>query len=243
MAERPIRVLALRHIAVEHLGAFEPLLRDAGASITYVDVPAGGKLPDSHDACDLLVILGGPMSINDADAWLVAEQRFVRDAVNAGKPTLGLCLGAQMIASSLGARVARGEHHEVGFMEIEVHETAAADPLLREFKRPRQMVFQLHGEGFELPPGAVRLASSERYPNQAFRVGGRCWGLQFHVETDRPMVEAWVREYWGETEKLAPDAYARAILSEAPAKLPELARLVRSMGATLIRLAREAAAR
>ena len=109
MAQKSIRVLALRHIMCEYLGAFEGFFEDAGAHITYVDVPAAGELPRSHDGYDLLTILGGPMSVNDPDSWLVAEKRFVREAIERDKPILGLCLGAQMIASSLGARVAPGK--------------------------------------------------------------------------------------------------------------------------------------
>lgn len=240
MAQEPIRVLALRHIMCEYLGAFEGLFEDAGAYITYVDVPAaaGGELPRSHDGYDLLTILGGPMSVNDPDSWLVAEKRFVREAIERDKPVLGLCLGAQMIASSLGAIVAPGKRKEVGFLEIEVSDAAASDPLLRHFARPRQMVFQLHGEGFELPPGAVRLASSALYPNQAFRIGRRCWGFQFHVEIDRPMLLEWIREYWGDPAALAPDSYARIILKEADTRLPQLERLARSVATDILKIAR-----
>ncbi len=141
MAQEPIRVVALRHIMCEYLGAFERLFEDAGAEITYVDVPAGGELPRSHDSYDLLTILGGPMSVNDPDSWLIAEKRFVREAIERGKPVLGLCLGAQMIASQPRRQVAPGKRKEVGFMEIDVGDAAASDPLLRHFARPRQMVF------------------------------------------------------------------------------------------------------
>lgn len=241
MAENSTRVLALRHIMVEHLGAFEPRLREAGASISYVDLAQGGKLPSSHQDYDVLFILGGPMSVNDEDKldWLRPEKRFVREAVSAGKTVMGLCLGAQMIASSFGARVAPGAGHEVGFMEIELEVAAAADPLLDHFHRPRQMVFQLHGEGFELPAGAVRLARSARYPNQAFRLGRRCWGLQFHVETDRPMLEQWVREYWGDPGALAPDSYALTILRQAETRIAELDRLVGPMALAIAKAARD----
>lgn len=239
MGQRPVRVLALRHITIEHLGLFERLFTDAGAHITYVDLALGGKLPAAHDGYDLLVILGGPMSVNDEDkcAWLVGEKRFVRQAVERGKTTLGLCLGAQMISSSFGASVAPGRRHEIGFMEIEVAEAAASDPLLGHFARPRQTVFQLHGEGFELARGAVALASSPLYPNQAFRLGPRCWGLQFHVETDLPMLEDWVREYWGEPAALAPESPGRAILSQAGGRLPDLGRLARAVADELIKTA------
>jgi GMP synthase (glutamine-hydrolysing) len=100
------------------------------------------------------------------------------------------------------------------------------------------MVFQLHGEGFELPPGAVRLASSALYPNQAFRIGSRCWGFQFHVEIDRTMLLEWIREYWGDPAALAPDSYARIILKEADARLPELERMARSVATDILKIAR-----
>lgn len=238
MAQESVRVLALRHIMCEYLGAFEKFFKDAGARITYIDTAAGGELPRSHDGYDLLAILGGPMSVNDSDAWLAAEKRFVREAVERGKTTLGLCLGAQMIASSFGARVAPGERKEVGFMDIDVGDEAASDPLLRSFARPRQMVYQLHGEGFELPPGAVRLASSALYPNQAYRIGERCWGMQFHVEIDRPMLLEWIREYWGDPATLPAGSYARVMLQEADERLPRLERLARAVATDILKIAR-----
>jgi len=238
MAQQSVRVLALRHIMCEYLGAFERLFKEGGARISYLDTAAGGELPRSHDSYDLLAILGGPMSVNDPDAWLAAEKRFVREAVERGKTTLGLCLGAQMIAACFGAKVAPGERKEVGFMDIEVGGAAASDPLLKNFARPRQMVYQLHGEGFELPPGAVRLASSALYPNQAYRIGERCWGMQFHVEIDRPMLLEWIREYWGDPATLPADSYARAMLTQADERLPQLERLARAVAADILKIAR-----
>ncbi len=237
MAQKPVRVLALRHVMCEYLGAFDGLFEEGGANITYVDPPAGGALPH-HDSYDLLTILGGPMSVNDTDGWLIAEKRFVREAVERGKTTLGLCLGAQMIAACFGAKVAPGERKEVGFMEIDIADAAASDPLMKSFARPRQMVYQLHGEGFELPPGATRLASSALYPNQAYRLGERCWGTQFHDEIDRVMLLEWIREYWGEPAALPADSYARVMLKEADERLPRLEPLARAIASAILDIAR-----
>jgi len=239
MAQRSVRVLALRHIMCEYLGGFETFFRESGAQFTYIDTAIGGELPRSHDGYDLLAVLGGPMSVNDSDAWLAAEKRFVREAVERGKTTVGFCLGAQMIATIFGARVAPGERKEVGFMEIDVADAAASDPLMKNFARPRQMVYQLHQEGFELPTGAVRLASSARYPNQAYRIGERCWGMQFHIEIDRAMLIEWIHEYWGEPATLPADSYARVMLKEAEERLPQMEPLARAVANSILKIAAE----
>lgn len=130
---------------------------------------------------DLLVALGGPMSVNDEAQlpWLIDEKRFVRESVESGKPVLGICLGAQLIASSLGARVYPGAQKEIGWFPVHActHQSHA-------FIFPEKMdVFHWHGETFDLPPGAIHLARSEACPHQAFQIGARTIGLQFHLET------------------------------------------------------------
>ncbi|HTY55208.1 MAG TPA: type 1 glutamine amidotransferase [Candidatus Binataceae bacterium] len=239
MAQGSVRVLALRHIMCEYLGGFERFFTDAGAQYNYIDTATGGELPRNHDGYDVLVVLGGPMSVNDTDEWLNEEKRFVREAVERGKTTVGFCLGAQMIAKVFGAKVAPGERKEVGFMNIDVAETAASDPLLKGLARPHQIVYQLHQEGFELPSGAVRLASSAAYPNQAYRLGERCWGMQFHIEIDHTMLVEWVKEYWGEPATLPADSYARVMLRDAEQHLPKLEPLARTVANNIIKIAAE----
>jgi GMP synthase-like glutamine amidotransferase len=139
-------------------------------------------LPDP-DAVDLLVVLGGPMSVNDESQfpWLVAEKRFVRAMVERGTPVLGICLGAQMIASAMGAKVFANPVREIGWLPV--HAVPSSGGAATFAFPPSQMAFHWHGETFELPRGAVRLARSEGCENQAFQLGARAIGLQYHLET------------------------------------------------------------
>jgi GMP synthase-like glutamine amidotransferase len=126
--------------------------------------------------------MGGPMSVNDeaAHAWLAAEKKFIREVIESGRPVLGVCLGAQLIASAMGAKVTANAEKEIGWFPVEA--TATQDASTFRFP-PRTDVFHWHGETFELPPGAVLLADSAGCRHQAFQLGGTVIGLQFHLET------------------------------------------------------------
>lgn len=149
------------------------------ATTRFFESPA--RLP-SPDEVDLLVVMGGPMSVNDEREfpWLVEEKQFVRRILAAGKPVLGICLGAQLIANALGARVYPNRAKEIGWFPI--HGVPSDDP--DTFRLPATAdVFHWHGETFDLPTGAVHLARSAHCEHQAFQVGRRALGLQFHLET------------------------------------------------------------
>jgi GMP synthase-like glutamine amidotransferase len=182
-----MNVHVLQHVPFEGLGSIEAWLaeREAVTSATrFFDSP---RLPELAEL-DLIIALGGPMSVNDEVelAWLKDEKRFVSDAVRAGKAVLGICLGAQLIASALGARVYPGPHKEIGWFDIE--STSDSSQL---FQFPRTAtVFHWHGETFDLPSGASRLARSVGCENQAFQIGSRVIGLQFHLETTPESVES-----------------------------------------------------
>lgn len=184
-------VLVLQHIACEPPGVYEDVLRERGAALTQVEVDAGDELPDWREF-SAIVAMGGPMSANDDDTlpWLADEKALIAAAVRAGMPFWGVCLGVQLLAASLGARVYAGDEPEVGVLAVELTEEGRADPVFSAL--PRSVpALQWHGDTFDLPPGAVRLAGSPAYPNQAFRFEN-AYGVQFHLEVSSEMAREWM---------------------------------------------------
>ncbi len=169
------------HVPFEGIGSIAPWLEGAGYEITTTRFFDFKGLPE-QDEIETLIVMGGPMSVNDeADCpWLVDEVTFIKETIAAGKPVLGICLGAQLIASALGARVYPNEQREIGWFTIQ----GLPDTGHLTFPFPQsENVFHWHGETFELPAGAIRLAESAGCKNQAFQVGSSVIGLQFHLET------------------------------------------------------------
>ena len=176
---RPLTAHVLQHVPFEDLGSIGPWLEARGARIGWTRLFAGEALP-RLDGLDLVIALGGPMSVNDEARlpWLVAEKRALREAIARGIPVLGVCLGAQLIASALGARVYRSAAPEIGWFAIE----AVPGPEGAFRFPPTCTVFHWHGETFDLPEGAVRLARSTPCANQAFQIARHVIALQFHPE-------------------------------------------------------------
>jgi GMP synthase-like glutamine amidotransferase len=176
-----MRAHYFQHVPFEGLGSIEPWLKKAGYEITCSRFFEDPVLPNLKNL-DFLVVLGGPMSANDEEKfpWLAAEKQFIWDAVAKGKPVLGICLGAQLIANALGARVYPSKEKEIGWFPI--YGIVTNDKSL--FKFPASIeVFHWHGETFDLPSGATHLAKSDACENQAFQIGKSVIGLQFHLET------------------------------------------------------------
>ena len=171
----------LQHVSFEGLGSIESWLETAGYKITKTQFFKSANLPEL-DEIDLLIVMGGPMSVNDADEfpWLAREKQFIRDIIKSGKSVLGVCLGAQLIASAMGARVYRNAVKEIGWFPIQG--TPSTDRTTFNFP-PTAEVFHWHGETFDLPSGTIRLARSQGCENQAFQFGRSVIGLQFHLET------------------------------------------------------------
>jgi GMP synthase-like glutamine amidotransferase len=182
-----MRVHVLQHVPFEGLGSIDSWLRERGARVTSTRFYESVSLPDP-ERVDLIIILGGPMSANDEDRhpWLVEEKKFVGHAVRSERAVLGICLGAQMIASALGAPVYAGPHKEIGWFGIEATRAPAG-----AFAFPRSLtVFHWHGETFDLPRSAARQARSAGCENQAFQLGPNVIGLQFHLETTAASADA-----------------------------------------------------
>jgi GMP synthase-like glutamine amidotransferase len=208
-----VDVLVLQHIACEPPGVYEDVLRERGARLHRVEVDAGDELPDWREF-SAIVAMGGPMSAND-DAelpWLRKEKELVAEAVQASMPFWGVCLGVQLLAASLGARVYAGAVPEVGVLPVELTEEGRRDPVFSALP-PSVPALQWHGDTFDLPPGAVRLAGSPAYPNQAFRID-HAYGVQFHLEVSSDMAREWmdVPEYASALERtLGGETLLRAV--------------------------------
>jgi GMP synthase (glutamine-hydrolysing) len=208
-----VDVLVLQHIACEPPGVYEDVLRERGATLHRVEVDAGDELPDWREL-DAIVAMGGPMSATD-DAelpWLRDEKELVAAAVRAGTPFWGVCLGVQLLAASLGARVYAGEEPEVGVLAVELTEEGRRDPVFAALP-PAFPTLQWHGDTFDLPDGAVRLAGSPAYLNQAFRFEN-AYGVQFHLEVSSEMAREWldVPEYANALERtIGSEAMLRAV--------------------------------
>jgi GMP synthase-like glutamine amidotransferase len=199
-----MRAHFLQHVPFEDLGSIVGWLDRQGAATTATRFFLGEPLPDVRQ-CDLVIAVGGPMSVNDEAVlpWLKAEKEFLRSVMRRGIPVLGICLGAQLIANSLGARVYPNPQKEIGWFPID----AVAAPN-RSFEFPSPCVaFHWHGETFELPDGAVRLARSAACENQAFQIGQRVIGLQFHLETT-PAIAASLLE--SSRDEMVPGPYVQS---------------------------------
>jgi len=180
-----------QHAPAEGPGLLAPVLGHAGVAVQVVRLDAGDELPAPHTLGGI-VVLGGAMGVHDSTdhPWLVVERRWLADAVDDGVPVLGVCLGAQQLAAALGAAVRTGPAPEIGVGEVELTDAGRDDPVLGP-EGERLPVLHWHGDTFDILGGATRLAASDHYPNQAFRYGNLVYGLQYHLEVDDAMAEAW----------------------------------------------------
>ncbi len=216
-----MRVHCLQHEPFEGMGSMEGWVRARGASLRVAHVYRGQPVP-AVDDFDWLVILGGGMSVNDEEelGWLKPEKELVRAAIGSGKVVLGICLGAQIIASALGSKVYPNRCREIGWWPVDREAGAEAHPVGRVLPA-RGDVFHWHGETFDLPAGAIRLARSEACLNQIFAVGERVVGLQCHLETTVESARALVEGLPGD---LVPGPFVQAPeeLLRDPARFGEL---------------------
>jgi GMP synthase (glutamine-hydrolysing) len=201
------RVHVVQHTAGEGLGRLSEWLPAAGVDVHPTHPYLGNRVPPSVEG-DALIVLGGPMNANDDEAypWLPSVRTLMRSAVEDGVPTLGVCLGAQLLAVAMGGEVTRGETGpEIGLFEVNVD---VGDELLTAGPMP---TIQWHYDAVtRLPENTTVLASSPTYPVQAFRVGELAWGLQFHVEATAAIVRTWAAEEGLAAEIVEPIAFADA---------------------------------
>lgn len=188
------KILVCQHVPYEILGTLDPLCRDAGFRIRYMNF---GRFPDgkpSLENYDGLVILGGPMNVDQVreHPHLKTEIHLVEAALKKNIPVLGICLGAQILAKALGAQVKKNREKEIGWYDVFLTEAGRKNFLLKHFQKTEK-IFQWHGETFAIPNGATHLASSALCESQAFSYGEKVYGFQFHLEVDEPMIERWLK--------------------------------------------------
>lgn len=211
-----MRAVCLQHVPFEGPGAFATALTSRGVSLERYLVPQEG-LP--KDAGDLLIVMGGPMSVNDPDPWIAEETSFIRSTLYAGTAVVGVCLGSQFMAKSLGATIRPGKALEIGMTQVRLTAEAKQDAVFSMLPESFH-VFEWHGEVFDLPKDCVSLAGSDIAPLQAFRYAARAYGLLFHLEMEENGIESLCRE-------CAPDlAKARLTAQQVKATaLPHLPQL------------------
>jgi GMP synthase (glutamine-hydrolysing) len=223
------RIMVLKHVAAEPLGLLDPMIRARGHRIRYVNFQ---RHPDARPVLDryqALVVLGGPMHVTETErhAHLLTECRLIEQALERRIPLLGICLGAQLLAHVLGARVGPARRPEIGWYPIRpVRPAAADDPVLHPLDAERP-VFQWHSYGFEIPAGAVHLAESDDCPGQAMGYDGIAWGFQFHLELDEGLIRRWLNSprYLGELEASGLEQSPERILDDTGNFLADTRRL------------------
>jgi GMP synthase-like glutamine amidotransferase len=205
-----------KHVPLEDIGSIRSWLTTAGYTITCTPFFKSANLP-ALEKTDLLIVMGGPMSVNDDKRypWLVPEKQFIREMILSGKPVLGICLGAQLIASAMGAKVYPNRVKEIGWFPV--YGVSSGDSSIFRFPQSVQ-AFHWHGETFDLPTGATRIAKSDHCENQAFQLGPSVIGLQFHLETT-PQAAQDIVEHCRDEIILAPCIQTgKEILSANPAQ-------------------------
>lgn len=209
--------IVLRHSALEGVGLLGNVLRDHGIHHRGLDLYRGEPPPKDPRTIGGMIILGGQMGVYEADKFpfLKTELQLLERMITAGRPVLGICLGAQMIAHVLGGRVYPGERREIGWGTVSLTEDGTADPVFGD-SGPVLDVFHMHGDSYELPADARHLATSKLYEQQAFEWGGVVYGLQFHLEFTESMIQRLVGD--AETARYLRDGGSDPdrLLAEAP---------------------------
>jgi GMP synthase (glutamine-hydrolysing) len=187
------RILVFQHVAAEPLGTLDPLIRKRGHRIKFLNFERNPQAQPSIERYRGLIVLGGPMNVEDQHhrSHLKTEMGVIEQALVQGKPVLGICLGAQLLAHVLGAPVRRHHRSEIGWYPLSLTDHGRADPVFGHLG-PDRPVFQWHHCSFDLPTDALHLARTEACENQAFRYRNSAYGFQFHPEVDRRLIERWL---------------------------------------------------
>ncbi len=223
-----MKIHYLQHLEIEGLGSIEDWALSKNHSLSVTRLYKNESFPKQEDF-HWLIIMGGPMSVNDANdyPWLIREKIFIRKAIEAGKTVIGICLGAQLIASALGAHIWENEFKEIGWFPIRMTSAARSSDIFSHLPETID-AFHWHGETFDLPKDATRIAGSEACVNQAFSIGNSVFGFQFHLETTEKGAEDFISHF---THELVPAPYIQPpeVILRASARFNGINTMMRSI--------------
>jgi GMP synthase (glutamine-hydrolysing) len=220
------QVWVFQQVDAEPPALIETVLRRRGRGVRIFRMDQGDAPPRLTPECAGLVVMGGPMAVYEPERnpWLTGEQALIEQALAADLPILGICLGAQFLAQAAGAKVYPGQRpKEIGWGRVTLTPAGQADAICGHLADPsghaETIVFQWHGDTFDLPRGATLLATSTLYPHQAFRVGRMAYGFQFHFEVTEPIIRDWMSRWRAEVleQRLDPEAILAGIPKHLPA--------------------------
>lgn len=223
-------VWVLQHIYCETLGTIADALESTGISPQYIRPYEGQPVPKGMGDAAGLIVMGGPMGVYDKRQYpfLIDERRLIEDALQEGKPMLGVCLGSQLLADTLGSPVTKGKRAEIGWYPVTLLESAKTDPLWADVE-PSFMAFHWHGDVFDLPRGALSLVSSQLTECQAYRYGENAYGFLFHMEVTENIIQDMVETFMDELQK------ARVDSSEIVGKIRDYLPRLNSIGGVVFR--------
>ncbi len=223
------KALIFQNASGEGPGILGGILEHKGWALKIFHLYRGDPIPSDWMHYGLLVVMGGPMNVYEEEIYpfLTEETRIIENALKEGLPVIGFCLGAQLMAKACGAIVIKGLKKEIGWYPVRLTEQGMEDPLLKSFP-DKFIVFQWHGDTFELPESAVRLVSSDGYFNQAMRIGSVSYGFQFHFEITRDMIAEWLKTGKQEVEEMEDKDLPEMILANSYNYLPLLHFFARS---------------
>jgi len=213
-------VLIVKHIEIEGPGLIEDCLKGERIPYQIINLESGIHLPKLDDF-SAVVILGGPMNVYEEDRYpfLREEDLFIKEAIQRGKAVLGICLGAQLVAKALGAKVTKAPVKEIGWFDVSLTKVGSRDPLFSRLPKTFP-VFQWHEDTFEMPNAGKLIATSTSVPHQAFKYGENAYGLQFHLEVTEKMIREWMESYELEFDGSQPPLLSKSkILTETERKI------------------------
>lgn len=217
------KILVIQHVPHEGLGIIGPALERAGFKADFLEVYRGQKIQRTTEGYSALIVLGGPMGVYEEDTcpFIRPELKLIESALKDRVPTLGICLGSQLLARAAGARVYKGGKKEIGWYKVNLTDKGSSDRLFLGLP-DSFTVFQWHGDTFDAPAGGELIASSELFPNQVIRVGPNAYGVQFHLEVTEGMIKEWIEENKEELKGLKGKIDPEQVLINTPANIQTL---------------------